>query len=90
VEGDESGVNSVSPPIYSTSAENPNSDGELAPPLELEITRPSGTKAFGGRTAEEMANFEVDPTPFIPEGMNIEDWARPTRGRIIITANPPR
>jgi hypothetical protein len=37
-----------------------------------------------------MANFEVDPTPFIPEGMNVEDWARPTRGRIIITANPPR
>jgi hypothetical protein len=22
--------------------------------------------------------------------MNVEDWARPTRGRIVITANPPR
>jgi hypothetical protein len=37
-----------------------------------------------------MANFEVDPAPFIPEGMNVEDWARPARGRIVITANPPR
>jgi hypothetical protein len=37
-----------------------------------------------------MANFEVDPAPFLPEGMNVEDWARPTRGRIIIVANPPR
>jgi hypothetical protein len=27
---------------------------------------------------------------FIPEGMNVEDWARPARGRIVITANPPR
>jgi hypothetical protein len=37
-----------------------------------------------------MANFEVDPAPFVPEGMNVEDWARPARGRIIIGANPPR
>jgi hypothetical protein len=37
-----------------------------------------------------MANFEVDPTPFVPEGMNVEDWARPARGRIIIATNPPR
>jgi hypothetical protein len=85
MEDDESGVNSVSPPIYSTSAENPNSAGEITPPLEPEITRPSGTKASGGRTAEEMENFEVDPVPFVPEGMNVEDRARPARGRIIIT-----
>jgi hypothetical protein len=37
-----------------------------------------------------MANFEVDPAPFVPEGMNVEDWARPARGRIIIAANPLR
>jgi hypothetical protein len=37
-----------------------------------------------------MANFEVDPAPFFLEGMNVEHWARPARGRIIITANPPR
>jgi hypothetical protein len=32
VEDDESAVNSVSPPIYSASVENPNNNGELAPP----------------------------------------------------------
>jgi hypothetical protein len=37
-----------------------------------------------------MANFEVDPAPFVSEGMNVEDWARPARGRIIIAANPLR
>jgi hypothetical protein len=37
-----------------------------------------------------MANIEVDPAPFVPKGMNVEDWARPTRGRIVITTNPPR
>jgi hypothetical protein len=76
VEDDESGVNSVSPPIYSASVENPNNNGELAPPLEPETSRPSSTKASGGKTTEEMANFEVDHAPFVPEGMNVEDWAR--------------
>jgi hypothetical protein len=90
VEDDESGVNSVSPPIYSASVENPNSNEELTPPLEPKTSRPSSTKASGGKTTEEMANFEVDPTPFVPEGMNVEDWARPACGRIVITANPPR
>jgi hypothetical protein len=37
-----------------------------------------------------MANFAVDPTPFVPEGLEIEDWARPTHGRIVINGNPPR
>jgi hypothetical protein len=26
----------------------------------------------------------------VPDGLEIEDWARPTRGRIIISGNPPR
>jgi hypothetical protein len=90
VEDDESGVNSVSPPIYSASVENPNGNGELAPPLEPETPRPSSTEAPGGKATEGMANFEVDPAPFVPYGMNVEDWARPARGRIIIMANPPR
>jgi hypothetical protein len=90
VEDDESGVNSVSPPIYSAFVENPNSNGELAPPLEPEAPRPSSIEAPGDKTTEGMANFEVDPTPFVLEGMNVEDWARPARGRIIITANPLR
>jgi hypothetical protein len=37
-----------------------------------------------------MANFVVDPTPFLPEGLEIEDWVRPARGRIVINGNPPR
>jgi hypothetical protein len=89
-EDDESGGNSVSPSIYSASAENPNSNGELVSPLEPESPRSSSTEAPSGEVTEGMANFEVDPAPFIPEGMNVEDWARPARGRIIIAANPLR
>jgi hypothetical protein len=89
-EGDESGGNRVLPPIYSESAENPNSNGELASPLEPESPRSSSTEAPSGEVTEEMANFEVDPAPFVLEGMNVEDWARSARGRIIIAANPPR
>jgi hypothetical protein len=37
-----------------------------------------------------MANFPVNPDPFVPDGLGIEDWARPARGRIIISDNPPR
>jgi hypothetical protein len=37
-----------------------------------------------------MANFAVDLEPYIPEGLELEDWARPARGRIIVSANPPR
>jgi hypothetical protein len=87
---DEAGDNSVSPPIYSASTENPNSNGELASPLAPELPRSSSTEAPSGKVTEEMANFEVDPAPFVPEGMNVEDWARPARGRIIIAANPSR
>jgi hypothetical protein len=36
-----------------------------------------------------MANFVVDPVPFVPTGLEVEDWARPARGRIIINGNPP-
>jgi hypothetical protein len=37
-----------------------------------------------------MANFVVDPALFIPDGFEVEDWAHPARGRIIISGNPPR
>jgi hypothetical protein len=37
-----------------------------------------------------MANFTVDPAPFVPEGLEIEDWARLARCRIVINGNPPR
>jgi hypothetical protein len=37
-----------------------------------------------------MANFAVNPDPYVPDGLKIEDWARPARGRIIISDNPPQ
>jgi hypothetical protein len=37
-----------------------------------------------------MAKFPVNPDPFVPDGLGIEDWARPARGRIIISDHPPR
>ena len=37
----------------------------------------------------DMANSVVNPTLFVLDGLEIEDWARPTRGRIIINGNPP-
>lgn len=37
-----------------------------------------------------MANFDVNPVPYIPDGFDLEQWARPARGRMIIEGNPPR
>jgi hypothetical protein len=36
-----------------------------------------------------MAYFAVDLAPFVPEGLEIEDWARPARGRVVVNGNPP-
>jgi hypothetical protein len=36
-----------------------------------------------------MANFMVNPALYVPKGLEVEDWARPARGRIIIFGNPP-
>jgi len=38
----------------------------------------------------DMANFAINPALFVPDGLEIKDWAWPTRGRIIISGNPPR
>jgi hypothetical protein len=37
-----------------------------------------------------MANFAVNPSPFVPAGLEVEDWAHSARGRIIVCGNPPR
>jgi hypothetical protein len=37
-----------------------------------------------------MANFDVNPVPYIPTGFDLEHWARPARGRTIVAGNPPR
>lgn len=37
-----------------------------------------------------MANFVVNPVPFVPEQLQLEEWVQPARGRIVISGNPPR
>jgi hypothetical protein len=39
---------------------------------------------------DNMANFVVNPTSFVLVGLEVEDWARPARRRIIVSGNPPR
>jgi hypothetical protein len=48
---EESGGNSVSPPMHSTSIENPNCFGVLASPLAPESPRSSSTEAPSGEVA---------------------------------------
>jgi hypothetical protein len=85
---EEAQLNSISSPNRSSPVENP-SEVALAP----SITHPYSTHIASSSSEEEeaeMANFAVDPEPYIPEGLELEDWARPARGRIIVSANPPR
>jgi len=37
-----------------------------------------------------MANFDVNPIPYIPTGFDLELWARPARGQMVLAGNPPR
>ena len=53
------------------------------------VTPPS-PPAEAQHPAAAMANFEVNPTPYVPMGMDIEQWARPARGRMVISGHPPR
>jgi hypothetical protein len=39
---------------------------------------------------EVMMNFVVDPAPFVQDGLEIEDWAQPACGSIVINGNLPR
>ena len=51
---------------------------------------PPSPPAEAQHPAAAMANFEVNPTPYVPMGMDIEQWARPARGRMVISGHPPR
>ncbi|XP_021315176.1 vacuolar protein-sorting-associated protein 36-like [Sorghum bicolor] len=56
-------------------------------------SKPRQPSIAAGRSiapAAAMANFEVNPTPYVPMGMDIEQWARPARGRMVISGHPPR
>jgi hypothetical protein len=87
IEYQEAGSYSVSPP-NSRTPENLNLSPE-SPALESapHNCNPPSQEA---PPEAEMANFVVDPAPFVPEGLEIEDWARPARDRIVINGNPPR
>jgi hypothetical protein len=37
-----------------------------------------------------MANFDVNPIPYTPTGFDLEHWARPGRGQMVLAGNPPR
>jgi hypothetical protein len=82
----ESGSYSVSPP-NSPTPENPN----LCPASPALETAPlfCNPPSQEAPPEAEMAYFAVDLAPFVPEGLEIEDWARPARGRVVVNGNPP-
>jgi hypothetical protein len=86
IEYQETGSYRVSPP-NSRTPENSNLC-PVSPALESVplYCNPPSQEAL---PEAEMANFAVDPAPFVLEGLEIEDWARPARGRIVINGNPP-
>jgi hypothetical protein len=74
---------SVAPPPSFCTLENPNPDQSTvqlhqAPHVHDPILNDD----------ELMANFEVDPAPYIPTGFDIEQWACPARGRVIVADLP--
>jgi hypothetical protein len=87
IEYQETGSYSVSPP-NSRTLENPNLS--LASPALESVPHYCNPPSQEAPPEAEMANFAVDPAPFVPEGLEVEDWARPARGRIVINGNPPR
>jgi len=82
-------LNSVSPPITSTAVDEVESPTPAPPPLPSVALSTQPLHAVDHRS-EDMDNFIVDPAPYVPHGMELEDWTQPARGRIIISGNPPR
>lgn len=73
----------------------PSLDAELQREVEALKTPPSADTLSPSPpvldiSSSDMANFAVNPDPFVPDGLELEDWARPARGRIIVSGNPPR
>lgn len=62
--------------------ENPTPNQSTVQPTKLPVSPPPPDIA--------MANFDVNPIPYIPTCFDLEQWARPARGRIIVSGNPPR
>lgn len=85
---EESGGDNISPPIHAKTTENPKthtvpSTSQSSCPATIFSPLPDNSLSD-----EAMANFAVNPEPFLPMGMEVEDWARPARGRIVVYGNP--
>lgn len=92
VETEEAHCNSILSPNVTEVRENPSGDLP-ASPVPLHTTLASSCSPGSSEDSDsngDMANFAVNPEPFVPYGLEVEDWARPARGRIIISGNPPR
>lgn len=76
-------AHNISSPIRSFVIENPT------PASESLSFRFDSSVPPSSPEDDHMTNFAVDPTPFVPDGLEVEDWARPARERIIISGNPP-
>jgi hypothetical protein len=91
-EGVEAPQNNISPPIHCIATENHNfntashiSEAE-SPPIHTTTASP----LVADHPNKDMVNFVDNPTPFVPDGLEVEDWVHPAHGRIIINNNPPR
>lgn len=93
LESEEPGANSESPPNPLTVL-NPIDNSALPSGLCASEPATLHTESLlpleNDQEEEDMANFAVNPEPFVPDGLEVEDWARPAHGRIIVSGNPPR
>lgn len=82
----EDGADSPAPSSATPSADPTVGQTSSPPPLPSTIASPVPVDVDN----VGMANFDVDLSPYIPEGFDLEQWARPARGRMVIFGNPPR
>lgn len=91
LEGEEPAAPIISLPNYSSATANlANSDASTAPATDNLNQSNSSSPPASDHPEDVMANFSVDPTPYIPKGLEVEDWARPARGRMVISGNSLR
>jgi hypothetical protein len=80
-------------PPHSQLSSNSSTATTSPPPSTVQSPPPQTTAcstALGDASTVAMANFEVNPEPYIPPGFDLEHWARPAHGRFVLVGNPPR
>jgi hypothetical protein len=75
VEGEETEANNISSPIYSNEAENPNASASQCPTKTSTPIAPvhSDSLLEGDQPKPSMANFMVNPAPYVSDGFEVED-----------------